>query len=287
MQKLSAKVLEKMFAASLTAKEIDFILYIGRFQNDCGYIEGIYYKDVCRELDISYQSFYDIKKSLQEKGIVKCQKKNYFDWDMTILDNDFSQPESFSKGSAGYVNLNHQLFRQKNFLRLKAGAKLMAIDFLKINLTSNKTFIIGTKKLISKYMDLLEVGKRTIQEHLSMLRLFFHIGIKEKKYYITARSKFRKRNQSYENEQYLEHVVEKACRRNRIKDVAEQEIKDVARVLRIYAHQIKENLSFDPEGIIKNSLVIINENVRNRHKWRRLLRPSLVNRLTQEALGIL
>ena len=40
MQKLSVIVLEKMIKANVTSKEIDFLLYIARFQNEYGIIKA-------------------------------------------------------------------------------------------------------------------------------------------------------------------------------------------------------------------------------------------------------
>lgn len=38
MQKLSVTVLEKMIQANVTSKEIDFLLYVARFQNEYGVV---------------------------------------------------------------------------------------------------------------------------------------------------------------------------------------------------------------------------------------------------------
>ncbi len=85
MQKLSVIVLEKMIKANVTSKEIDFLLYIARFQNEYGIIQGIYYRDIMDYIHVSHQTFYDCKKSLEEKGIIECVKNSYYDWDIELI----------------------------------------------------------------------------------------------------------------------------------------------------------------------------------------------------------
>ena len=82
MQKLSVEVLEKMLGADLSNHEIDMMLYIARFQDEFGHIRGVYYRDICENVGLSYQGFYDCLHSLERKGIIACEKRSYFDWDI-------------------------------------------------------------------------------------------------------------------------------------------------------------------------------------------------------------
>ena len=50
MEKISVEVLEKMMKKRLTKREVDFVLYVGRFQNEYGMVHGIYYRDLCKEV---------------------------------------------------------------------------------------------------------------------------------------------------------------------------------------------------------------------------------------------
>lgn len=52
MEKISVEVLEKMMKKRLTKREVDFVLYVGRFQNEYGMAHGIYYRDLCKEVGL-------------------------------------------------------------------------------------------------------------------------------------------------------------------------------------------------------------------------------------------
>lgn len=87
MQKIKYCVLDKLLRADLSRAEMDFILHISHYQDDYGCVSGIYYRDICNALQISYQTFYDVLHSLQVKEIIAVTKAYYGDWDVTILDN--------------------------------------------------------------------------------------------------------------------------------------------------------------------------------------------------------
>lgn len=57
MEKISVEVLEKMMKKRLTKREVDFVLYVGRFQNEYGIAHGIYYRDLCKEVPEKMQDY--------------------------------------------------------------------------------------------------------------------------------------------------------------------------------------------------------------------------------------
>ena len=61
MQKLKNSIIAKMIEARLTNKEIDFLIYVSRFQNDNGVVSGAYYRSVR-------------KYAHEFPGILRCQK---------------------------------------------------------------------------------------------------------------------------------------------------------------------------------------------------------------------
>ena len=63
-----------MIEKKLTSKEIDFLLYISRFQDNNGRVDGVYYKEICQRMHMSNQGFYDVKRSLTEKGLIFIRK---------------------------------------------------------------------------------------------------------------------------------------------------------------------------------------------------------------------
>lgn len=55
MQKIKYTVLENMIKQKLTSAEINFLLYLSHFQDDTGLVRGVYYKEICESLNLSYQ----------------------------------------------------------------------------------------------------------------------------------------------------------------------------------------------------------------------------------------
>ena len=91
-----------MMKSNLSSKEVDLILYVAQYQNNYGVASGIYYKGCLRSTNLSYQGFYNCRAALEEKGIIRSEKKSYYDCDITILNNEFD-PEHYDRG---YVNIH-------------------------------------------------------------------------------------------------------------------------------------------------------------------------------------
>ena len=126
MQKIKYGVLDKLLRADLSRAEMDFILHISHYQDDTGCVSGIYYRDICEALQISYQTFYDVLRSLQAKEIIKVDKAFYGDWDVTILDN------SFQNGITGYVMICSWIRSSRNADRRR---NCLHWNFLKLQRT--------------------------------------------------------------------------------------------------------------------------------------------------------
>ena len=105
MQKLKNSNIARMIAAKLTTKELDFLIYVSRFQDDSGKIYGVHYKDLCEAVHMSHQEFYNVKESLQSKGFIRCEKSHRTDHDITIINNYDADCRR-----DGYVNTNHNIF---------------------------------------------------------------------------------------------------------------------------------------------------------------------------------
>lgn len=283
MQKLSVTVLERMIKSKVSSKEVDFILYVGKYQNEYGTAEGIYYKDICDAAGLSCQGFYNCKRSLEEKGIISCTKKYYFDYDITILDNSFAGKENYGRG---YISLHLGLFASEEFRELKAGAKLMAMwllrEWLIYKSKSGKlSYQMLKDTFLDKFTKLLDVTARTARAYLGMLTPFLNVYLEEgKKYYITFLSSMAGNipGRDSENGELREHSVATACRRSRIKEATEQEKKEVCTILSQH-HRDLEKAGISLSDIVARSLMIINENVRNKSRWKRYLKPSLIHKL--------
>lgn len=227
--KIKYALLDKL--NTLTNREIDFILYVARFQDECGYVKGLYYRNVCDNAKMCKQTFYDTLRSLKQKGIITYNRVDS-DYDITILNNDFSYPSAYSEG---YINVSRKVFHTEKFRKLKAKEKILLLHFMKITHSSNSSYQIGTDKLYKKYMDMLGVTKRVLRGYLHTLRKYFSIGIKDGKYFINyLASVFNNRVEVSETDQYFDHLVLVSCRRSRIKRVAEQEVKEIITVIKQY-----------------------------------------------------
>lgn len=285
MQKLKYNVLDKLILNNVTSAEIDFLLYVSRYQNDKGVSKGIYYRNMCKEIGISFQSFYDLKTSLTEKRIIKAEKNSYYDWDITILDNDCSDPESYQEG---YINTNHNIFYSSDFYSMKAGAKLLAMEFMKISFSGRGCYNIGSSKFYDKYTKIFKVTKRVIQNYMQDLKSFFSIGLKEKQYWITPLAKVRRNIGSRtEASNYRSHIGDVICRRGKIKSVTKDALKDTVDLLKQYKASVNGEVEVLEELLvqaIKKSLEKANEGIRNTSKWIRELKPKLVHKYLIEQL---
>lgn len=273
-----------MIKAKLTSKELDFMIYISRFQDDFGRVAGIHYKDVCKNMNISYQGFYDVKKSLIKKNFITSTKSNRIDHDITILNNEFPTKESIQEG---YINTNHHIFYEPEFFKLKAGAKLLAMEIMKISYAGTGQCKIGTKKFYEKYTKLFKVSNRVMRKYLMSLKPFFSIGIVEGIYYMRPLKKvYRQAGQASENDNYATHNIEVICRRNKIADMDKKKMDDIRIIIRQHKEEAKQSNRSIIELLktaIEKSLTLLNIN--HPKKKIRALKPKLIHKILIEELA--
>lgn len=128
---------------NLTNKEMDFFLYIARYQDLAGNVPGVHNQDVCKHTGMCKQSFYTVLRSLQKKGIIEYRKCSEIDYDIHIVDNDFSYDGAFQEG---YINLHRKVFHRERFKKLKANEKYLLFELLKRTHENRSSFRIGTQK---------------------------------------------------------------------------------------------------------------------------------------------
>ena len=270
--KIKYSLLDKL--NSLTNKEVDFILYVARYQDDYGCIRGMYYRDVCKNADMCKQTFYDTLRSLQAQGIITYSRVNQ-DYDITILDNDFSYPGAYHEG---YINVSRQVFHTRRFHELKAKEKLLLLHFMKITHSASGSYQIGTGKLYTKYMQLLGETKRVLRGYLHSLKKFFAIGIKDGKYFISyLRTVFNDRVEVSETDQYMRHLVRVSCRRAKIKDFVPAAVKDVVTIMKQYRKEAQES------SIGKSIFEIVDDCICQAKE----LNSKYIHKLVRGALGLI
>lgn len=223
MQKLKGSVIDKLVEIRATGAEINFILYISHYQDNTGMVRGVYYKSVCEgALFESSGTFYAAKDGLEEKGIIWAKQNFHGDWDIKILDNDFSGQENGPGQSMdNYLNTELSIFKEKEFLKMKAREKLLAMLCIKIAGAGSPNYHIGTEAFYAKYTKLFGVKKRALQNYLTSLRKYFAIGIKDRQYWISPlRKKVQKKyvGKITDKECRAQHIAERLCRRNKLAD---------------------------------------------------------------------
>lgn len=127
MFKLKHSVYKRLASSSPSSNDIDFILYLTKNQNDMGQAVDIDYKEVCMELGISKQTFYNMIKRIEEKEIIQISYANKRTWDFILFDNIFVSEKNLKEG---YLNTNRDFLYSNDFKELKAGAKLLILYLL-------------------------------------------------------------------------------------------------------------------------------------------------------------
>lgn len=285
MQKIKNTIIKKCIDKKITSRELDFLLYISHYQDNTGRVLGVYYRDVCAALSISIQTFYDVKASLIKKGIISVSKNSEIDWDIRIEDNDFSM-ENYHEG---YINTDSRLFYSEEFIRLKAGAKLMLMDLMRLTYSNRGRFVISTENLYKKYTELFGVTKRVVRGYLSSIKQFFFVKRHQHKYIIFPLAAIKERKNNHDDEIYNQKAIETLCRRNKVKDAKAKQIKDTAALISQYkaiAMLGGKNIIDAMESALKGSLEAINRYLPPKEKYKRELRPALVHKVLREQVGL-
>lgn len=285
MNKLSVSVYNKLIKQKATSKEIDFVLYLARYQNAYGEVVGVYHRDVEEALGISVQTFYDLKRSLVEKGIIKCKKLCYQDWDITLLDNEFLDKEAYKKG---YFQLHLGMFQSEQFRNMRAGSKLLAMQFLRLNLINQCSFKKKVQDVFRDYGKMLGVKAEAIRVYLKELKAFFYINIKNKIYYFRVKSnaaEVPEGSQNTENGNFNRQILGTVLRRNRIKKTFLQQEEDILKYLNAHHNEIvRMRAGSGFVEAVRQSIDIINMDRPKSRKPKRVLRPSLIKKIMGQML---
>jgi hypothetical protein len=128
--KLKTKTLSNIIS-KITAKELDFLIYVLRFQNKFGAVHGLYYKDVCDSIKIGKSTFYKFIRSLREKNIICVDWNNekvfHKFWNIRVRDNMFLNDSDLKDG---YINLDTHFLYSDEFLNLNKHEKYLCLKIL-------------------------------------------------------------------------------------------------------------------------------------------------------------
>lgn len=295
--KIKLSYFSRMCHENITSNEIDFILYIAKYQDDTGLIRGVYYRDICEALGISVQAFYDVMESLTAKGLIAWSKQSRYDRDIRLVGNDTSYEGAYSEG---YIKANHAFLSSREFRAMKAGAKLLALECLRFSLINHASFRMGISKFVMKYGELLHVSRRTLRVYLNEIKQFFSVGVKDKILYVTPKVDARQLifGES-EKDRCYKQIIKAACHRERIEfdKLSRTDINSVCGLFNQYQSADQtEIIGSDGDrtcrrglvdyilAAIRESVAKTNADIKKKKQWIRNLNPKFVHKILREKL---
>ncbi len=254
--RIKYSLIEKL--KNLTSTEMDLFLYVAKYQRLNGFVAGVHNQDVCRATGMCKQSFYTAMRGLERKGIVKISRTSDIDYDLLILDNDFTGKEAFKAGRCkGYIDLSRSIFHKKQFKQLKAKEKWLLLYFLHCTHDNSSSYRIGTGNFYKKFCAMLGVTKRMVRSYLHSLRAFFSVGIVKGIYYITYKRSVFNQKQGEQEKQEHEFFASALLRRNKIRKYNQEALAETAKLIKQYrgiAHDAGYNIFSILEKAVRDSI---------------------------------
>ena len=254
--RIKYSLIEKL--KNLTSTEMDLFLYVAKYQRLNGFVAGVHNQDVCRASGMCKQSFYTAMRGLERKGIVKISRTSDIDYDLLILDNDFTGKEAFKAGRCkGYIDLSRSIFHKKQFKQLKAKEKWLLLYFLHCTHDNSSSYRIGTGNFYKKFCAMLGVTKRMVRSYLHSLRAFFSVGIVKGIYYITYKRSVFNQKQGEQEKQEHEFFASALLRRNKIRKYNQEALAETAKLIKQYrgiAHDSGYNIFDVLEKAVRESI---------------------------------
>lgn len=174
MYKLKNSYIDRMIESKISSKEIDFLLYVAKFQDNAGTVHSVYYKDICNKVNISIQKFYDILNALQRKGLILFEKIYKTDVRVTLIGNGWSKNEEIKS----YLNVAAKNFADKSFRTLKAGAKLIYLYMQRFTTKGQHMFV---EEFYNKFCELFHVTRKSIQIYIQELKERYLLYVSKKR----------------------------------------------------------------------------------------------------------
>ncbi len=253
--RLSNTIIDKiLFDKTITSIEIDILLWLSLKQDEFGKIEGVRYAEVCEDIRISNQTYYDCIARLEFGQYITVSECNRFGWDIIINDNIFLGEEDYKKG---YLTTNRAIIHNPIFYKLKANEKKLVLkilttkkDFLGKGGSDSQDFFLYVTT-IKNWLGI--TNKYLIDSYMKSLANIFEIyrfkkGEKGEKigYVIKNTNPIQRYISRWpsaedfkktEKEQFLSHKFKAMCRRKHIKYTL-QDIKDLITLTTQYAKKI-------------------------------------------------
>lgn len=235
-----------------------------------GVVRGIYYKDIMEKCNMSQKTFYNVLDSLEQKGLIKSTRNNN-DYDIIILDNDFSYEGARKEG---YININNEVFGEEKFKKLKVNEKILLMLFMRNTYLNKGTYRIGNDTFYEKYTELLGVTEKVLRGYLNSLKKFFNIYKSEGNYFINFLADKFKEKIEKEVDQLRDHTVRILCRRNKVDASSDQAVKDTMQLIVQYQKEAKDK-GKDIFDIMGACLEVCRKSILNSKYLHKLIRKAL------------
>lgn len=173
--KLNETIVNNIVASKIiTSKEIDVILWLARRQDDFGRTFNVKYFEVCNDIGISHQEFYNCIKSLSTQKYIKLlSRSNKTGWDIELINNIFHDENDDKKR---YLNINRNALFSDDFISLKANEKKLILKII-FEKKENKKFFLY-HQTISKWLGIF--NKQLIKSYINNIKDFFFFLIEPK-----------------------------------------------------------------------------------------------------------
>lgn len=175
--KLSSEIIDKLLNNhSISSKQIDIILWLTKRQDEFGKIFYVKYNEVCKDVNISYQEYYDCIYKLEEEGFIFISyRHNSRGWDIEIINNIFASKEHDKKR---YLNVNYDFLYEPIFLKMRANEKKLVLKILlNFNFTNKNNYYIYPKT-ITEWIGIN--NQQLINSYVKKLQSIFSIMFKSK-----------------------------------------------------------------------------------------------------------
>ena len=104
------------------------MLWISLRQNQFGLVNNVKYYDICNDINISHQEFYNsIYNLVAYKYLTVTSRSRKYGWDIKILNNIFLDEDDDKQR---YLTINRKFLYEESFLKLRSNEKKLILKIL-------------------------------------------------------------------------------------------------------------------------------------------------------------
>ena len=271
--KISSTIINRLINdTSISSKEIDVLLWISLRQNQFGLVNSVKYYDICNDINISHQEFYNsIYNLVACKYITVISRSRKYGWDIKILNNIFLDEDDDKQR---YLTVNRKFLYEESFLRLRSNEKKLILKIL-IEKNPSKKFFLNFET-IKKWIRI--DNSQLIKSYIRSLNKFFslHISKNNKTKSVTIIiNETPLVNLDYSDKSQIKYhylyKVYSICRNMKIKNRSEKNLLDVVILIQQYVKYI-------PLTSIWNTII-------NSFEEKNSIEPKYINILLQSRLA--